>query len=215
MLAVLTSGRGRINGLAFAIAFVAGQVVCFALAFSLGVAASPDRDKRYPTLQGLARRGARRRADRGGRVLPTGAPRASTVAYQRARRRASARGLSSLNLWTALGTGLVLGFGGPKRIGVTILVVATIEAADSSSASSLSLAILYIAVATVLVWAPVLLYVVFGRRAAEWLTDGQHRIAAHKEALTFWPSAVLGVALVVDGLRAAARLSGRDACSSS
>jgi len=199
VLAVLTSGRGRINGLAFAIAFVAGQAVCFLLAFSLGVAASPDRHTRHPVLQGLF-------------VMALGGALIAAAVYFRTRSREprpslingraeslKAR-LSSLNLWTALGTGLVLGFGGPKRIGITILVAATIETAGAGNASSVTLAILYIALATALVWVPVSLYVVFGRRAAEWLTDGQHRVAAHKEELTFWPSAVLGVALVVDGL---------------
>ena len=108
--------------------------------------------------------------------------------------------LSSLHVPTALGTGAVLGFGGPKRIAITILAAATIGTSAASDASSLTLAIIYVALATVLVWVPVLLYVLLGARAAEWLTDGQHRIAEHKDALTFWPSAVLGVVLVVDGV---------------
>ncbi|MFI5048146.1 MAG: GAP family protein, partial [Acidimicrobiia bacterium] len=180
-------------------AFVAGQAVCCLLAFSLGAAASPDRDKPFPTLQALL-------------VITLGGALIGAAVYVRRRRReprpllfnpraeALRARLSSLNLWTALGTGLILGFGGPKRIGITILVGATIEASDVSNASSLTLAVLYVAIATVLVWVPVSLYVVFGTRAADWLTAGQHRVAAHKDALMFWPSAVLGVGLVIDGL---------------
>jgi hypothetical protein len=49
------------------------------------------------------------------------------------------------------------------------------------------------------VWIPALLYVAFGHRAAGWLTSAQDWIAAHKDPLTFYPSAVLGAVLVVAG----------------
>ena len=77
--------------------------------------------------------------------------------------------LANLRPLTALGTGAVLGIGGPKRIGVTIVVSAAIAAAGLESAEALALAVLYVAVATVLVWVPVLLYLAFGSRATEWL----------------------------------------------
>jgi hypothetical protein len=199
VLVVLTSGRGRINGLAFAIAFVAGQVVCCALAFSLGAAASPGRDERFPTFEALL-------------VLAVGAGLLALAVHFRRRRldprpsmfneraeQLRAR-LATLTVATALGTGAALGFGGPKRIGITVLVAATVTASGVGSATRLTLAVLYVAVATVLVWVPVLLYMVFGRRAAEWMTTGQGWITAHKDPLTFWPTALLGVVLVVDGL---------------
>lgn len=58
----------------------------------------------------------------------------------------------------------------------------------------------YVAVATVLVWVPVLLSVVFGSRAATWMTSGQHWVSVRKDTLTFWPTAALGVVLVLDGV---------------
>ena len=199
MLAVLTSGRGRLNGLAFAIGFVVGQLVCCVIAFSLGAAASPHRDERFPLLQALV-------------VIALGVALIAAAVWLRRHRREprpsllSTRAeqlkarLSTLHLPTAVGTGLVLGFGGPKRITITLLVAATVTASSASDAGSVSLAVLYVAVATVLVWVPVLLYVVFGDRAAEWIARAQERASAHKDALTFWPSAVLGVVLVVDGV---------------
>ena len=59
---------------------------------------------------------------------------------------------------------------------------------------------LYVAVATVLVWVPVLLYIAFGARATDCLARGQRWIGQNKEPLTFYPSAVLGTFLVVDGI---------------
>jgi hypothetical protein len=108
--------------------------------------------------------------------------------------------LSNLRPTTALATGAVLGIGGPKRLGVMLLATTTIAAAGLGTAREFGLAVLYVVVATVLVWAPVLLYVVFGPRAARWLTDAQHWIGQHMEPLTFYPSAVLGVVLLVDGI---------------
>ena len=101
---------------------------------------------------------------------------------------------------TALGTGAALGIGGPKRISVTLVVTAAIAAAGLGSAGALGLAVLYVAVATILVWVPVLLYIVLGRRATEWLANGQRWGRQHKELLTFYPSAVLGTVLVIDGI---------------
>ena len=69
-----------------------------------------------------------------------------------------------------------------------------------TSAEAVGLALLYVAVATVLVWVPVLLYVGFGQRATAWLENGQRWIGQHKTPLTFYPSAMLGTVLVLDGV---------------
>ncbi len=108
--------------------------------------------------------------------------------------------LSTLSPATALGTGAALGIGGPKRIGVTLLATATITAAGVGRAHAFALSVMYVLVGTILVWVPVLLYVAFGARAAEWLGAAQGWIVAHKEPVTIYPSVVLGVVLVIDGL---------------
>ena len=79
-------------------------------------------------------------------------------------------------------------------------MTATITAAGVHELQEFALATAYVLVGTVLVWLPVLLYIVFGDRGATWLTDGQGWIAAHKDPLTFYPSAVLGVVLIADGV---------------
>ena len=113
--------------------------------------------------------------------------------------------LGNLRPLTALGTGAALGIGGPKRISVTLAASAAIAAAGVDGAGAVGLAVLYVAVATVLAWLPVLLYVVLGRRTTDWLTEVEQWIGRHKVPLTFYPSAVLGALLVVDGI---ARLAG-------
>ena len=94
----------------------------------------------------------------------------------------------------------MLGVGGPKRLSITIVATATITAADLGGAAAFGLGLLYVAVATMLVWVPVSLYIVWGPRAAEWLTAAQGWIGQHKAPLTIYPSAVLGLAFVIDGV---------------
>ena len=50
---MLTSGRGRLNGSAFAIGFVAGQSAFCALAGAVGSLSFPHRDQHHPTFQGI------------------------------------------------------------------------------------------------------------------------------------------------------------------
>ena len=53
---------------------------------------------------------------------------------------------------------------------------------------------------SVLVWLPVVLYVVAGGRAEEWIASAQRWVSAHQDPLTFYPSLVVGLVLVVDGV---------------
>jgi hypothetical protein len=199
VLVVLTGNQARLNGIALAIGFVAGQAVFLVLALAVGVASSPDSQSHPGAVS----------------VLETafGAALLVTAAYVRRHRadEPEVRGpsprteairshLAKLRPLTALGTGAALGIGGPKRISVTLVTCAAIAAAGVSGAGAVGLGVLYVALATVLVWLPVLLYVMLGERATEWLTDRERWIGAHKEPLTFYPSAVLGVVLVVDGI---------------
>ena len=94
--------------------------------------------------------------------------------------------------------GAALGIGGPKRLGITILVAATVSASGWSDELRVTVAVAYVVVATVLVWVPVLLALVFGHRTAEWMENVQAWLVAHREPLTFYPLTVLGILVIVD-----------------
>ncbi len=194
MLVVLTSGRGRLNGSFFAAGFLAGQSVLCLLAIFIGTLSVPGHGE-HPAIEAafailfgaaLLATAVWVRRDRGRPPRLTPSPRTAAV-----RKR-----LSSLSPLTALVAGTILGVGGPKRIGVTLVATGAITTAGLSDAHEAELTVLYVLVATVLVWIPVALYVVFGGRAADWLRDAQAWISVHKDPLTFYPSAVLGVVLV-------------------
>ncbi len=99
-----------------------------------------------------------------------------------------------------LAAGLALGVGGPKRLGLTVLAAATISASGWSGEAKVTFAVGYVVVATVLVWVPVVLSLVLGPRTAGYLRAVEAWIAAHRQALTFYPLTVLGILVVVDGV---------------
>ena len=95
---------------------------------------------------------------------------------------------------------MLLGIGGPKRLGITIITAGTITAAALSRSEDVALGTLYVLLGTALVWVPVGLYVVFGSRATDWMNQAQAWVQAHQEPLTFYPMLVVGIALVGDAV---------------
>ena len=199
VLAVVTSARGRIKGAAFAIGFVTGQAAFFILALSLGTITFGNSEN-HPTLiaaviivfgAALLLTAVRVRRHQSEPVRVRG-PNPRTEAF-RAR-------LANLRPLSVFAAGAALGVGGPKRLSITIATAGMITESGLGDAGVLSLAVLYVGVSTVLVWAAALFYILLGKRATEWLTSTQHWIARHKEPLTFYPSAVLGLVLVIDGV---------------
>lgn len=199
ILAVVTSVRGRIKGAAFAIGFVTGQAVFFLLALTLGIA-TVGNSKNHPTLIAVLVIAF------GAALLLTAAwvrhPRTKPSRVQRPNPRTEAlrARLASLRPLSALAVGAGLGVGGPKRLTITIAVTAMITESGVGDADIVALALLYVGVSTVLVWAAALFYILWGQRATDLLTGAQHWLVRHKEPLTFYPSAVLGVVLVIDGV---------------
>lgn len=108
--------------------------------------------------------------------------------------------IGSLRPPAILGTGALLGIGGPKRLVLSILACAAIATAQVSLTGETTLVAVYVALATILVWVPVLLAVVWGDRAAEWTAKAQRWWADHKATALFVPLLVIGAALLVDGV---------------
>jgi hypothetical protein len=90
--------------------------------------------------------------------------------------------------------------GGPKRLLLTILATAGIATAKVSPTEETSLVVVYVALATILVWVPVLLAVVWGNRAGEWTANVQAWWKAHRSTATFVPLALFGIYFVVTGI---------------
>jgi Sap, sulfolipid-1-addressing protein len=199
-LAVLRTAKPRINGLVFAVSFVIAQAVILGIVFAIGVASLGDRKSAHETIAALfvlafgfallaAAALIRRRR---------GVPREKRPASPRTK--AILDRLEHLTPRASAGTGVLLGIGGPKRLGITIITAGTVTAASLSRSEDVTLGALYVLLGTALVWIPVGLYVVFGKRATEWMNHAQGWVQAHQEPLTFYPTLVVGIALIGDAL---------------
>ena len=197
-LFVLRTGRPRVNGILYGSAFLFTQALVLLLALAVGVASVTHGDHRPGFEYGI--------------TLLLGVLLVVAAFYLRAHPRAHATRsgpnkatavlgrIKHLTAGQALGVGAALGIGGPKRITVTLLVAGAIAASGLGFASSATIAIEYIVIGTVLVWLPVALYVIAGKRAEDWIAAAQAWASEHEQTLTFYPALIVGLVLIVDGL---------------
>jgi hypothetical protein len=200
-LAVLRTAKPRINGLVFAVSFVVAQTVVLLIVFAIGDASLGERESAHETLASLF-------------VLAFGLALLAAAAHVYRRRgmpheprgtgesrtKAILDRLEHLTPRAAAGTGVLLGIGGPKRLGITIICAGTITAASLARSEDVALGVMYVLLGTALVWVPVALYVVFGERATAWMNQAQAWAQAHQDPLTFYPMVVVGIALVGDAV---------------
>jgi hypothetical protein len=197
-LFVLRTGRPRINGLLYAGGFLFTQTAVLLLALALGVASVTHGDHHEGFEYGITLFF--------GVLLVVAAfylrahPRAHAVKAGPNRATAVLGRIKHLSPGQALGVGAALGIGGPKRITVTLLVAGAIAASGLPFGRSATIAIEYIVIGTVLVWLPVVLYVIAGKRAEDWIASAQAWATRHEQTLTFYPALIVGLVLVADGL---------------
>ena len=199
-LVLLHGTRVRVRSTAFAIGVVVGQSAMFALAFAVGTSSAPGdqggRDDSRAVLQLVV-----------GAALLVGAwyvryrfePKTSP---KNTRSKAALARLDRVHGPAAFGTGLALGIGGPKRLGITLIVAGTIAASGWPTTGEVSLGVVYVVIATAVVWGPVALALVFGPRAEIWMQDAQEWLAAHRQQMTYRSLFVLGVIAIVDAVLA-------------
>jgi threonine/homoserine/homoserine lactone efflux protein len=196
-LVVLGSRGGRWNALSFALGVVIGQALLCALAYALGSATLPVGHHAHETARALLELAFGIALLVAGAVVwsrPTEAP-----AKPDSRARAVLDRLAHLNLLEVFGAGAVLALG-PKRLGLTLLVTATIAGGDLSAFGATTLTAVYVVIATALVTVPVVLAIVFGTRAETWMLDVEHWLSAHKRPLGFVPLVTLGALVTADAL---------------
>jgi hypothetical protein len=196
-LIVVRSGRPRTNGIAFLSGFVFGTVVACGLGLAVGQAAvsrfdSHETFKAVITVGlGLALLAVGLHATRPGPARPEA--RSSRAA-------AILDGLSNVGPAASSSMAGLLGFGGPKRLLLTLIAMASVTDAGLRDVVDAALVVVYIAVSTTFVSVPIGIVVVAGDRAAAILARGQSWVSAHGSGLRRWVSFVVGGALVADGV---------------
>lgn len=195
-LVVIRSERPRTNGIALLTGFLLGTTIAAVLALWLGQAADERLDS-LETVNGLLAllvgvaliaAGLRERHS------PTRAE------VETARGDALMARLGHLRPAVALSVAALLGFGGPKRLILTFLAMASLSQADLGSVENLTLIVLYVAVATLLVSVPVGLVIVGGSRAATIVARGETWLKTNTALVRVWLTMGIGVALAVHGL---------------
>lgn len=196
VLVVIRSERPRTNGIAFLSGFLFGTTIGALLGLLLGQAAV-ERLSSHETIEGVlallvglalvAAGLAERRSPRPHGVEPD-------------RKSAMAARLRDVGPGAALSIAALLGFGGPKRLVLAFLAMASISNADIGDVESLTLFVLYLAVATLVVSIPVGIVMVGGDRAIEAVGREESWLQRNSGLLRVWVAVCLGGALVVDGL---------------
>jgi hypothetical protein len=193
---VIRSERPRTNGIAFLSGFLLGTTIACGVGLALGQA-TVDRLDSHETVEGvltlilglaLLAVGLRER-----QTPPRSVARGS-------RARSILAGLDNIRPAAACSMAGLLGFGGPKRLVLTFLAMASISEASLGDAEDLTLVLLYIVVATVLVSVPVGIVIIAGQRAAAILAQAESWLTDHAAQLRVWLSLGIGAALVGDAL---------------
>jgi Sap, sulfolipid-1-addressing protein len=196
-LVVLRSNRARLNGAIFAGAFLLGGLALVLVVMAIGSVAAPGPGGSRTAaallelVLGLVLLAA------GASVRRGSAPPASEAG---GRTQAVLDRLARLTPAAAFPAGLLLGIGGPKRLTIGVVAASTIAAADLTTQQNLGAAALYVSVASVLVWGPVAVYLVAGRRSRAWLAQAEAWLTARSRLLAVVSLLAFGALLVVDAL---------------
>lgn len=83
---------------------------------------------------------------------------------------------------------------------LTALAATTITTAGLRDSEQGALVVLYVAIATVLVWAPVILFVFFGQRAVARMKVAQEGVARRQPYVTSYALLVLAALLASDAI---------------
>jgi hypothetical protein len=194
---VIRSERPRTNGLAFLTGFALGTTIACVVALIVGQAAVAQLDS-HGTVEelvtlalgvALVMFGVRARGRPSQPAIEGSSGGAAIMASLRHVRPAAAFSMAGL-----------LGFGGPKRLLLTLLAMASVTGSGNGDVAYVTLVVVYIIVATVLVWVPVGIVVVAGERAAAILGRGESWLTTHATELRVWLSLGFGAALAVDAL---------------
>jgi hypothetical protein len=196
-LVVVRSARPRTNGIAFLSGFVFGTVVACAIGLAVGQAVVTRFDS-HQTFKALLTVGL------GLALLAVGVQtRRTGPAPPEARSSRAAAildGLSNVGPAASSSMAGLLGFGGPKRLVLTFIAMATVTDAGLRNVVDATLVVVYVAVSTISVSVPIGIVLVAGDRAAAILARGQSWVSGHAAGLREWLSLVVGGALLVDGM---------------
>jgi Sap, sulfolipid-1-addressing protein len=126
----------------------------------------------------------------------------SRTAHERSKARTQAllERLSRLRFLTTVVAGFLLGIGGPKRLVLTCLAAATIVTAGLRDVNQAALVVVYVTLATALVWGPLILFLLLGDRVIALMEGAQGEVGRRQPQVTVYALAILAALLVLDAV---------------
>jgi hypothetical protein len=126
----------------------------------------------------------------------------SAATHERSKERTQAlvERLSRLRVLTTAVAGFLLGIGGPKRLVLTCLAAATIVTAGLGDADQTALVVVYVTLATALVWGPLIVFLFIGKRVIALMEGAQGEVARRQPQITFYALLILAALLVLDAV---------------
>ena len=192
--AVLHAGRPK--AVAFGVGFVSAQLTTCALLVAVGGGAGNSVQNQHTAIQVTFEIAAAVAlvwvAGRFRRRPPTAG------AGQSERTRSLVERLGRLRLGTTLVAGVVLGVGVPKRLVLAALAATTISTSNLHTSAEATLVLVYVAVATALVWAPVILFVIFGDRAVAVMKRAQAELTSRQPAVAIYAFYTLAAMFAIE-----------------
>ena len=188
----------RLKALGFGAGFVVAQFLTCSLFVLAGVAATGARTKSHPGVQALL--GAALALVLGWIALQVRRRPPKAGDHSSERTRALLERLGRLRFLTTVLAGLVLGIGGPKRLVLTAFAATTITTAGVRDSGEVALIVLYVALATALVWAPVILFVLLGEHAVALMKTVQGEVERRQPDVTVYALLLLAALLALDAI---------------
>ncbi len=191
---------GRLKALGFGAGFVGAQsLTCSVLViFGIAVASGKSHSDLRAVLEAALALVLIALALVVHRRPPT--PNDSPTARERSKARTQAllERLRRLRVLTTVVAGFVLGIGGPKRLVLTSLAATTIVTAGLGDADQATLVVVYVTLATALVWAPLILFLLLGGRVIALMEGAEGEVGRRQPQVTVYALLILAALLVLD-----------------
>ncbi len=190
---------GRLGAFCFAFGALLGQLLTCSILVVVGGFSIPSNDSSHGTIQGvldlclgIALLSLAVVIHRRPSIVTSGSNRSSGRSKRVLER------LARVRPFTAVAAGVMLGIGGPKRLVVATLASASIAATGLTGSDQLTLILWYSALATIVVWLPVLSYLLLGQSAVNQVDRGLEWLARHRRSATMGALVLLGVVLLAN-----------------
>jgi hypothetical protein len=199
-LAVMPSGRLKAFG--FGAGFVGAQMLTCSVLVIFGIAATGSSGKSHPGLRAALEVALAVVLIALALVVHRRPPNTNDgpTAHERSKARTQAllERLSRLRVLTTIVAGFLLGIGGPKRLVLTCLAATTIVSAGLGDAEEAALVVVYVTLATALVWGPLILFLLLGKRVIALMEGAQGRVGRRQPQVTVYSLLILAGLLFLD-----------------